>query len=167
MSALLANRSGQLKIQQMIFMLLAVFFFFILVLLFYLMIQIGNIKGSVVGLERDKAVGLVTKIASSPELTFENIPNSVDEDKLMILKNSQQYTSFWGINGIIVRIIYPQQNASECRISNYPDCNLIKLFTQENSSSISSFVSVCRKENNQGHSYNYCQIGELMIIPKP
>jgi hypothetical protein len=159
------NKNGQIKIQQMSFMLVAVFFFFILVMLFYLVISINNIQKSSSQLEIDKAIGLVSKIASTPEFNFNNLPNSIDEDKIMILRNDMKYADYWGVNGIIIQKLYPKSNNTECTNKNYPDCSIIKLFTEINSTSISGFVSLCKKQSEAGHSYDRCELARIMIQP--
>src|SRR3989344_5573246 len=100
MSIVLKN--GQLKIQQMVFMLLALTLFFILVVLFFLVIKTGDLQKDKVNLDREKAIGLVTKIASTPEFNFEGNSRTVDMDKLMILQSMKEYSNFFGVNGIIV-----------------------------------------------------------------
>ena len=103
------NKIGQLKIQQMAFMLVAVFLFFSLVLLFYFKISLGDVGKTARDLEIQKAEGMVEKLASSPELIFEGRPNSIDADKLMVLKSERKFKELWDVNGIIIRKIYPPQ----------------------------------------------------------
>jgi hypothetical protein len=165
MSALL-DKKAQLKIQQMVFMLLAITLFFILVGMFYLAIKVVNLESDVNELNRDKAVALVSKIASNPEFVFENVPNAVDADKLMILKDSREYDGFFGVDGIIVQKIYPEEEEKDCTIENYPDCTRIKLFTNKDVSSTRSFVSWCRKNTLSGTSFDDCSLAILMIDSK-
>ncbi len=173
MSVILIKK-GQFKIQQMIFMLLAVTLFFILVGLFFVAFKTASLQKDVVELKRDKAVEIIEKISSNPEFIFEDrsISNAIDSDKLMILKNENKYVfvengkrkTFWGVDGIIVRKIYPSEGEIiECTNENYPNCNLIKLFTNKNNAPISSFVSLCRKDSLNGIKYNRCELAELMI----
>ncbi|MFA6023271.1 MAG: hypothetical protein WC781_04240 [Candidatus Pacearchaeota archaeon] len=164
--SIVLNQKGQLKIQQMSFMLLAVFLFFMMVLLFYVAVSTTNLKKEQVSLERDKGIGLAAKIASTAEFGFEGIPNSIDADKAMIIKNEVKYRDYWGINGIIIKKVYPASSNIECKASNYPDCDTIKIFTANESSSISSFVSLCRKQTSGGHSYNHCELAKIMIETK-
>ncbi len=154
---------GQLKIQQMAFMLVAVTVFFILVFLFYVSVKTFNLQNDVLELRREKAVGLVTKIASTPEFNFEGIPRGIDMDKLMVLKNAREYKGFWGVKGIIVKKLYPVNNEVECNEGNYPNCNVIKLFTKKSNAPIGSYVALCRKDSVSGESYDRCEIGFLMI----
>ena len=162
---LIKNNKGQLKIQQMVFMILAITIFFILAGLFFLALKVTNLERDAQELNQDKAVGLVNKISSNPEITFEGIPNSIDADKLMVLKDSKTYPSFFGVDGIIVQKVYPVESNEEilCTTSNYPDCNKIKLFTHSEVASTQSFVSWCRKKSLNGNSYDECSLAILMI----
>lgn len=159
------TKKAQLKIQQMSFMLIGVFLLFVLVGLFYLSFKTLSLQKEVIELRKDKTSDLVTKIASTPEFTYENRVNSIDGDKLMVLKNldGAKYRELWGIKGVIIQKIYPITNNTECKLSNYPDCNTIKLFTSSNSAPIYSFVSLCRKENKNSRVYDKCEIARLMI----
>lgn len=157
------SKKAQLKIQQMIFMVLAITLFFILAGLFFLSVRITNLEKDVIELNRDKAVALVNKLASNPEFIFENIPNAVDADKLMILKSEARYRDFFGVDGIIIEKVYPISDSVECTLSTYPDCNKIKIFTSKDSAVTSSFISLCTKETIAGNSYNKCELARLMI----
>ncbi|MEM3074475.1 MAG: hypothetical protein QW727_00845 [Candidatus Pacearchaeota archaeon] len=163
------DKKAQLKIKQMIFMLLALTIFFVLVALFFISIKSINLEKEVVELKRDRASNLVEKLSSTPEFIFENKPNSIDADKLIILQSESIYrtrtdSTFWGVEGIIVRRIYPKEREIECTKFNYPECNIIKLFTEKNTSPTSSFVSWCRKQSLEGRTYDKCELAELMII---
>jgi len=157
------NKRAQLKIQQMIFMVLALTLFFILVGLFFLAVRVTNLEKEVIELNRDKAASLVSKIASNPEFTFQGKSNAIDADKIMILKNEPKYRDFFGVDGIIIEKIYPPSNEGECTLLTYPDCNKIKLFTNKESAVTSSFVSLCSKETINGNSYDKCELARLMI----
>jgi hypothetical protein len=114
-------------------------------------------------LREQEALGLVTKLASTPEFKFEGITNAIDLDKAMVLKNSREYEDFWGVKSIVIKRIYPNEENVECVAGNYPNCNLIKIFTTKENAPIASYVSLCRKETYQGVSYDKCEVGLLMI----
>ena len=87
------SNKGQLKIQQMAFMLLAVTLFFVLVGLFVLVFILGGISESAESDCERNALMLVTKLANSPEFfcgdAFGNrMATCVDMDKVMILKEN-------------------------------------------------------------------------------
>ena len=59
------NKKGQMKIQQMAFMLLAVTLFFVIAGLFVLMIVFSGVKQSAQAINEQNALSLVSKIADS------------------------------------------------------------------------------------------------------
>ena len=163
------SKIGQLKIQQMAFMLIAVTLFFILVGMFVLSVYMSDLKSTASTLEGKNAMFLVTKLANSPEFSCggsfggEKI-NCIDEDKLMALKeNINKYSGFWDVENIEIRKIYPVSTVVECNLENYPDCNIIKIRERNISSEFSNFVSLCRKESLKGDVYNKCEIAKLMV----
>ncbi len=157
------NKYGQLKIQQMSFMLLATFLFLMFVALFYFGFKLSNLDEASRNLEIDRGVKIADKITSTPELNFENQPNSIDFDKLVILKSNSRYKELVDY-GVIVQKIYPDNSSSiECTSGNYPNCNIVKINTAKSITPISSFVALCRKESESGRAYSRCEIAKLMI----
>jgi len=163
------NKFGQLKIQQMAFMLMAITLFFALVGMFFLTIQVSNIRESASVLEEKNALLLVTKLANSPEFSCGNSfgiagISCVDSDKVMALKNNiEKYKDFWGTSSIEIRKIYPVSQRVECTSSSYPNCNIIKINSEEISSEYSNFVSLCRKESMNGETYDKCELAKLIV----
>jgi len=166
----LMRKKGQLKIQQMIFMIIAVAFLFILVGLFFLSISMNNLKKSALNLEEKNSMLLVSKLANSPEFSCGTAFGTsridcIDFDKLMALKeNAEAYSEFWGVAKIELRKIYPASNIT-CQNSNYPDCGIIKIL-DNNVKTLPyyyNFVSLCRKEASETEIYNKCELARLMI----
>lgn len=164
------TKRGQLKIQQMTFMLIAVTFLFILVGLFFLSIRLYNVRQTATNLEQENAMLLVSKLANSPEFSCGNAfgtsrTNCLDFDKLMALWNRiDNYSDFWGVAKIEVRKIYPNE-ATLCDNFNYPDCGDIKLLDKNVNTqpAVSNFVSLCRKDTNGNVIYDKCELALLMI----
>ena len=163
------NEKGQLKIQQMAFMVMAVTLFFILVGMFVLTIYLSNLRDSASVLEERNALLLVTKLANSPEFSCGEAfkgkkTNCIDADKVMILKERiSKYEGFWDVENIEIRKIYPVLNNEECTLENYPDCNIIKIREGEITAEHSNFVSLCRKESFEGETENKCEMAKLMV----
>ena len=164
------NRRGQLKIQQMAFMLMAVTLFFVLVGMFFLVVKFSNLKEDATGLCEKNAQLLATKLANSPEFSCgesfgSSKVNCIDADKVMLLKeNIAKYSGFWGVSNIEVRKIYPIEAEKTCELGNYPDCNIIKIRSKEDTSAyLSNFVSLCRKESYEGTVYDKCELAKIMI----
>lgn len=164
------GRFGQMKIQQMIFMIMAVAFLFILVGLFFLSITMNKLKESASNLGEKSSMLLVSKLANSPEFSCGNAfgtsrINCVDFDKLMALKdNSAKYSDFWGVAKIELRKVYPESEVV-CASSNYPNCGIIKILDKDvNILPYSyNFVSLCRKEASETTIYNKCELARLMV----
>ena len=163
------NKKGQMKIQQMAFMLIAITLFFALVGLLVLMFISGNLKNIATQTEEDNAVALVEKLSNSPEFSCENAfqskSNCIDADKVMMLKENKKYEDFWQVAGIEIVKVFPEENG-ECTEQNYPDCKTITILSKEvNKISTSSFVSLCRKEKDAttGRIYDKCEIAKLLV----
>ena len=163
-----------MKIQQMAFMIMAVTIFFVLVGLFVLSIQLSGLKESANEIKERKAVTLAMKLANSPEFSCgqsfgSSRTSCVDADKVMALKmNSEKYENFWGIEEIEIRKIYPESEEDiNCNLANYPNCNLIKMFSEEiPGSGTKNFISLCRKEKLEGDIYNKCDLAIITIGEK-
>ena len=162
-------KTGQMKIQQMAFMLIAITLFFALVAIFVISFKYSGLKQSAMELEEENAMMLVTKLANSPEFSCgesfgETKINCIDENKVMALKENPAYSEFWKVSNIEIRKIYPKTEEKICDSGNYPNCNIIKMYQKEISGfDASNFVSLCRKESVDGETYDKCELAKMMI----
>lgn len=161
---------GQMKIQQMSFMLLGVFLFFVLVGMIILTVSFSGLKQSATDLKEQNAILLVTKLANSPEFSCGDVfgnqkTDCIDEDKVMMLKeNVGKYLDFWGVTNIEIRRIYPENRNITCTVSNYPNCDTIRLISKSNAGyDKSNFVALCRKEIYKGEVVNRCEMGQIIV----
>lgn len=163
---------GQMKIQQMAFMLLAVTLFFVLAGMFFLMTQMSNFKKLATEQEARNTENLVISLSNSPEFSCQNaFDNSgtscIDLDKVMALKgNIEKYGRYWGknIENIEIRKIYPVENTVLCTTQNYPNCNTLRLYNSEvNGTYYTNYVAICRKASEEGNIYDRCELAHLMI----
>lgn len=160
-------KRGQLKIQQMAFMLMAITLFFVLVGIFALVISTSNLRQTALALEEENAMLLVSKLANSPEFSCgeafgTNKINCIDADKVMILKeNSEKYSDFWGIKNIEIR--KQGESSIECNLGNHPNCDILRLYPTNITSEYSNFVSLCWKDLFEGESYNKCEVARLIV----
>jgi hypothetical protein len=164
------NKKGQMKIQQMSFMLIAVFLFLALVGMIVITVKMNELKNSATLLREQNAKLLVTKLASSPEFSCGEVygtqkTDCIDLDKIMVLKESiSKYTGFWGVSSLEIIKIYPRMPGQiECTRTNYPNCNMITLINKSNSYDKSNFVALCRKELYKNEIVNKCEMGKLII----
>jgi hypothetical protein len=167
----MVNKKAQMKIQQMIFMLVAVALLFILVGIFFLSISLYNLKKTSTNLEEKNAMLLVSKLANSPEFSCGNSfgisrTSCIDFDKMMALKDrAGDYSEFWGVAKIELRKIYPSGGNIVCDDANYPDCGVIKILDNNVNTqpASSNFVSLCRKEATETIVYDKCELALLMV----
>ena len=162
------KRRGQIKIQQMSFMLIAVFIFFILVGLFVLTFRFSGLRRSAAALEEKESLLLVTKLANSPEFSCGDVfgsgmSNCIDFDKVIVLKDlSDKYSDFWDISNIIIR--KATQGDTECNKGNYLNCDYIDVFSRGAIGfPIENFVTLCKKESDGSRVYDNCEVGKLII----
>lgn len=162
---------GQMKIQQMAFMLLAVTLLFALVGLFFISYKFSGLKESAAELEEENALTLVARLANSPEFSCEEAfgnqrTNCIDADKVMMLKeNIGKYNNFWGVSNIEIRKIYSATDEEIlCERGIYPNCNVIRLVNEDvEGFSAGNFVSLCRKEIENSITYDKCELAKLMV----
>ncbi|MCK5609182.1 hypothetical protein KAR91_45330 [Candidatus Pacearchaeota archaeon] len=169
----MVNKRGQLKIQQMAFVLLAITLFFVLAGMFALIFLMAGLRNEATALEEKNALLLVTKLANSPEFSCggaygSDRVNCVDADKVMVLsKNIDKYSKFWGLENIEIRKIYPKGDTLVCTLSNYPDCNSIKIKSSSSGDVsgyyLENFVTLCRKAQDNGITYNNCDVAKLLV----
>ncbi len=167
MTFLVANSSkGQMKIQQMAFVLVAIVIFFALVTIFYINIRLSSLKGDTEQLREDGARELVRKLSGSPELMWSatDCSSCIDLDKAFVLKDKEEYNEFWDIAFLQIEKIYPESE-NECSKENYPDCKTITLVDEGNYIAHTAFVAICRYES--GEDYNKCELGRLSVGFKP
>ena len=151
-------------------MLIAVTLLFAFVGLFMLSIKTSGLKERANLLKEENAMLLVGKLANSPEFSCGNLysakSNCVDADKLMVLKDNKKYDGFWGVNEIKIEKIYPlEYEGIICTDKNYPDCGVIKVYSENSENKIykSNFVSLCRKDLVEDQIKDKCEIAKLMI----
>ncbi|MBM3233505.1 hypothetical protein FJZ19_00250 [Candidatus Pacearchaeota archaeon] len=155
---------AQLKIHQMAFMIMAVFIFFILAGLFYLVIYMQDLKKEVNIEEKNRATEMAGFLASSAEFSCGDY--CIDGDRAMILGNRTVFQKLWQVSSIEIRTVYPSNNTEIlCTISNYPYCNLIKIYSNKKGgeSTASSFVSLCHRVNENDYIYFQCEVAKLII----
>lgn len=166
------KKRGQIKIQQMAFMLLAVTLFFVLAGLFIVAIQFSSLKNKANSLQEENAIALVEKLSEYPEFSCENAFSygkaaCVDFDKVMALKeNIQRYQNFFGVASIDIVKIYPVYDKEIlCTEDNYPECGRIKVYESNvnKGPAHSSFVSLCRKELDNQETYDKCEIAKIIV----
>jgi hypothetical protein len=164
------NIRSQMKVNEMIFMILGLVIFFAIVLMFWLSVSLSGLKGDVAQSSRNRAITLVSGIADSPEFNcVGKMGACVDEDKLAALVNYPIFKSFWMVDGLVIeRISSTSSNKTiECSPSNYPRCNTYTLKkAMNNTLPDSSIINLCRVENANGYIYDRCEMGRITVWTK-
>jgi hypothetical protein len=159
---LVGSSRGQMKIQQMAFVLMAIFVFFVLVGVLYVSFKSASLEGSAEDLREEAASELVKKLASSPEFSWtEDCANCLDFDKAFVLKDRESYEGFWNLDYLMIEVI--GGTGEECNPSTYPECGKISIIEKENyGTPKQAFVAVCWYENTNG-GYNRCGLGRIHV----
>ena len=157
---------GQMKIQQMAFMVMALFFFFVLVGLFVLGFSLKNIDKTALELERGEALGSLKTISSMSELSCGSRRSfCIDEDRAIVMSRSsfrEKYSDFWPVSSIKVYRVYPKSRPVKCPAAN---CNYYEIFDngQKNKREYSTFVLLCKMKSSGRYVYEDCSIGKLVV----
>ncbi len=152
---------GQVKIQQMAFVLVAIMIFFAIVVLFYLSIRVNLLKGDVEILRNEEAKEVVRKLAGRPELswTVTDCASCIDLDKALVLNHRESYEDFWEVPFLQIERVYPD-GEGECTKGNYPDCRTITLVDEGIYIAHSAFVALCRHDELMGDK---CELGKIYL----
>lgn len=160
---------GQMKIQEMAFVLVALMIFFAMVALVYFSIKLAGLKEDALSLREEQAKELVLKLAGTPEFSWTafDCGNCIDMDKAFLLKNRKTYKDFWSLDYLRIETVYPPKNG-ECTESNYPDCNSITIVnkTSQYGSPSLAFVALCRQEFLGQSDYVRCEVGRIYASGK-
>jgi len=157
-----------MKIQQMSFMLIAVTLLVIIAGLFFISIMTADIQTEALDLQEREALELVTRIADLPEFKCQGQKAyCIDAEKALMLRNKEEYKELWQIEGIIIKRLYPTKaddEGVECTITNFPDCSIIKINTNNEQEPYWTYVSLCRKANSDKFGvYDKCELAQVMV----
>lgn len=158
------NNRGQLKIQQMAFMLMAVFIFFVLAGMFYVLTQSQDIVKKANLLERDNAIGIANMLADSAE--FSCGAYCIDADRAMVLRKKAPYSNgtLWKVTSIKIRSVTNSTKDVLCTEANYPNCNLIKVYDKGvGETTVYSYVAVCKRVKEKEYVEYKCELGQFII----
>ncbi|MCH7568199.1 MAG: hypothetical protein IIA87_02145 [Nanoarchaeota archaeon] len=158
-----SGRRGQLKIQQMAFVLVTLMIFFSMVALFYFSIRYSTLRSDVEEIREQEVIETVRKMSGAAEFAWsiEDCASCIDLDKVLVLKERQSYQNFWRrIPFLQVKKIYPVSEEKECTRQNYPDCSTITIVDEDtNIVTHSAFVALCRYEAGE----NKCELGKIIM----
>ena len=162
------SSKGQIKIQQMAFVLVAIIIFFAIVALFYLMFRVSNLKADAAIMQENEAKEMVQKLAGSPEFSWTGSECSgcIDLDKILVLRERRSYKGFWNLDYLMIERVYPLKGEGECTKANYPNCKTVTLVNSTSNYGIplSAFVALCSIEERG--SFEKCELGKIYAAGK-
>ena len=158
------KKKGQLKIQQMAFVLVALMIFISMAGIIFFSVYLSDLRKDVQDLRDREAREIVRKIASSPEFVFspESCVSCVDFIKILKLKDLNEYKKFWNLDYLVVEKINNKTKSEkkECETS-INDCDRITIIGNDNYSAKSSFVTIVTwDESLGGGNYRY-ELGKI------
>jgi hypothetical protein len=143
------NKKGQLKIQEMAFVLLALALLAMIAFIFFMRLQASSLERAGEETRQATAVSLLGKIAALQELRCEKGEICIDEDKVTAAKTKNIANLFQGLKKVEVKRIYPDGP------------NLIIWQSAQGNQSYSTFINLCKSEK-VGTSVEFvCGIGLL------
>jgi len=147
----LIGKKGQLKIQEMAFVLLALVVLAGIVFVFTIRLNANQLSSGLESINQQRALSLRDKIAALPELKCAK-QTCIDEDNANVIKNYDLDYLFQGLSGAKIIQIYPTSKEIVLYQSNKPT-----------NQSYSTFVNLCRQEQS-GSTFDYdCGLAMLLI----
>lgn len=150
-------------------MLVAVVLFFILTGLFVISLVYKNMYEQANKIAEERTLSALTNLADSPEFSCSiSKSNCIDSDKIVSLIGNKDYENFWSFSSL--RVIKSSafnkldEQMIECNFATYPDCERFTIYDKKvkNERVLSSFVAICRKEFENGYTYDKCEIAKLV-----
>ena len=162
-------KRAQLRIQEMAFKLLGVFLFFSLVGIFAFSLVYVNLSDSASQIAEDRTLSSITSLADTPEMScVASKSNCIDGDKLINLVNKSIYGELWPYSSLsVIKFSGFGKDTSElivCTKANYPNCDIFYIYDKKvnNERAISTHVAICRKELENGYTYDRCETAKII-----
>lgn len=151
------NKQGQMKIQEMAFVLVAVVFLGGILLLFFARFQIGAIQKTATEIRELRTITMLRIIASLPELSCKGEAVCIDQDKLNVFNTKPdiraKYSALWqssNIFNITVEEAYPKTTPRNYIIYSKP--------TTQNTVTYSTFIPLCTETQHK-----QCKIAKIKV----
>jgi len=145
------SKKGDVRMQEMAFVLLAIVLLAAIVFVFSIRLQSSKIMQVSESLNQQRALSLRDKIASLPELKCARMP-CIDEDRAEMMQNYKLDDLFYGLSGAKIIKIYPSGGEIVLYKSGRP-MNM----------SYSTFVNLCQQKL-LGSTFGYdCGLAMLEV----
>jgi hypothetical protein len=149
--------NGQLKLQEMAFVLVALVFLAGITLLFYVSVRTGGVAGEARELAEAGAIGTIAHLPGVPGLGGP-CPHCLDLDTLFVitlLNRSADSLHQWDLD--YLQFVRAGRNGT-CTPVNYPDCATLTLTgTQAYGTATRAFVAACFWDGASAHER--CELG--------
>lgn len=162
---MLEEERGQLKVQEMAFVLVALMIFFALVALLYLSVRSSLLERQAVVSSDERALEAVRHLAGTSEFSWGECSGCIDLDKTFVLKEriakNASLTRLWDYDYLALESIYPATAGGECTPVTYPACNRTTILkTETYGVAQSAFVTLCRWDAQE---QKICTLGKLYL----
>ena len=165
------GRRGQLRIQEMSFMLVAVALFFVLVGLFAISFLNSSLQGEARNIQEAEVLASVINLANSPEFSCVGQRSGcVDMYKVMGLTGHVVYEDYWEFSSLSVLRYSGFGKSSgdivECSgLDDSEDCDVFNVFDKsvDNEEKLSVFVGLCYIEYENFYPYEKCEVAKLIV----
>jgi len=146
------NKKGDLKIQEMAFVLLAIVLLGSLVVVFAVRFQSEDIVSGAEALRQKRALALRDKIASLPELSCAR-KSCIDKTRAEMIKNYDVEDLFQGLVGAKIAPVYPEGE----------EIILYDSGKSGNATYYSTFINLCEQVDT-GVTFEYdCGLAMLLV----
>lgn len=160
-------RKGQVKIQEMAFMLVGVVIFFAIVGLFALVIFSDQLYREAQQTSEKRTLTAITFLADSPEFEcVEGQTNCIDGDKLMALIGRNNYVRLWPFSSLTIIRFHAfdksENSLIDCNMQNYPNCDRFNVYSKGvDEVRIASYAALCMTDYEVEH-YKRCEIVKVL-----
>lgn len=168
-SGLYLDKKGQVKIQEMAFMLVALLFFFIIVGIFGFGFLVNELRANAVDVAEQRTFSALVSLSDTAEFSCSVArPNCIDADKLIVMTNRTVYSRFYPFASL--KVIRFQafnkdpEDMVQCTMANYPDCDIFVVYENENENVITTatYASLCMKDYENGANYYKCEVARIL-----
>jgi len=160
-------KRAQIRIQQMVFMIVALLFFFILVGLFFIAYQFRDVSQNFDDLQREQAISFLQVMRNMPEFGYsskDSRANSVclDLDKISLIAGRiGEFSALFPVASIKILEAFSTKEI----ICPAKDCNYYIIYDsgQKNIEEQEIYTCLCSKRSENYIAYDKCVLGRVIV----
>lgn len=159
-------KRGQMKVQEMAFVLVALMIFFALVALLYLSVRGSSLDQQARGVSDERAQEAARILASTPMFAWSECKGCVDLDKAFVLSQQRERNisvpALAEYDYLAFEVIYPGRAGGVCTPSTYPACNQTIVIPGKQGYGVaqSAFVTLCHWDPEV---QMICELGKVYV----